>query len=74
MEESRKNRELREGIKGPKGDKRDSIVGPRPIAGIDYPIPKDGHDGKDAVIPRVPFFRSDSPPDNPLLGDIWIKI
>jgi len=42
------------GIMGPKGEKGDSIVGPKgdrgdpgktPVAGVDYPIPKDGEMG-----------------------------
>lgn len=29
---------------------------------------------KDAILPRIPIFRSSIPPVNPLIGDIWIKI
>lgn len=45
--------EKMEGPRGEKGDPGESIIGPqgprgpKPIAGIDYPIPKDGRDGKD---------------------------
>jgi len=48
--------------KGEKGDK--------PIAGIDFPLPKDG---KDAILPRIPIFIGKKAPKNPVPGDIWIK-
>lgn len=44
--------------KGDKGDKGDTVVGPpgpmgpKPIAGVDYPIPKNGKDGERVVGPQ----------------------
>lgn len=54
--------------KGDKGDR--GPMGPKPIAGRDYPIPRNGRDGIDG---RNAITVSMSEPSNPQEGDIWYQ-
>lgn len=54
--------------KGDKGDR--GPMGPKPIAGRDYPIPRNGRDGIDG---RNAITVSMSEPINPQEGDIWYQ-
>lgn len=52
-------------IKGDKGDRGErGPIGPKPIAGIDFPIPKDGKDGRDGESIVGPPGK-DGSPDTP---------
>lgn len=47
----------KDGERGEKGDKGDSIIGPigpKPVAGVDYPIPKDGKRGPAGKASQIP--------------------
>ena len=59
-------------VPGPKGDTGEQgipgIDGKTPIAGVDFPIPKNGRDGRDAIYVGI------TPPPNPQMGDLWNKI
>ena len=50
------------GIVGAKGD-----IGPKPKAGVDYPLPVNGTDG------RNPMTVSKQKPTNPKIGDLWYQ-
>lgn len=61
-----------EKMEGPKGED-----GKTPIAGVDFPLPKDGKngvDGRDGKDAENQIFVGKNPPPNPKKGDLWSKI
>lgn len=58
-----------EKMEGPSGKD-----GRTPIAGIDFPLPKDGVDGHDGRDAKEQIFVGKNPPPNPKKGDLWSKV